>query len=165
MLNFPIILGAALIPLLFGMIWYNPKVFGNAWMQASGMDEEKAKGANMLVVFGLTYLFSVMMAMSLNFAVIHQSHIYSILIDEPGFKDPNSEIQLYLKDFMSKYGSNFRTFKHGALHGTITAIFLAMPVLGVGALFERRGFKYIAIHAGYWIACFAVMGGIICAFA
>ena len=42
---------AALIPMVVAMVWYNPKVFGNAWMKAAGMTEEKAKGANMFLVF------------------------------------------------------------------------------------------------------------------
>ena len=54
-----ILLLAALVPLAIGNIWYNPKIgFGNAWMKASGMTEEKAKGANMILILGLTYLFS-----------------------------------------------------------------------------------------------------------
>jgi hypothetical protein len=31
-------------------------------------------------------------------------------------------------------------------------------------LFERKGFRYIAINGGYWIISMALMGGIICAF-
>jgi hypothetical protein len=33
------ILGAALIPTVIGFLWYNPKVFGNAWMAAADMTE------------------------------------------------------------------------------------------------------------------------------
>ena len=40
-------------------------------------------------------------------------------------KDPNSEISLWLKNFMDQYGQNFRTFKHGAFHGTLSGIFYA----------------------------------------
>ena len=32
---------AALIPLVIGSLWYNPKTFGNAWMHACGFDEKK----------------------------------------------------------------------------------------------------------------------------
>jgi len=32
-------------------------------------------------------------------------------------------------------------------------------------MFERRGFKYIAIHGGYWMLTLGLMGGIICQFA
>ena len=50
-LNFPAILVAAVSALIVGFIWYNPKVFGNAWMQAAGMTEEQAKGGNMAKIF------------------------------------------------------------------------------------------------------------------
>ena len=56
---------AALIPMVIGFVWYNPKVFGNAWMTATGMTEEKAKGANMIMIFSLSYVFSVLVAFGL----------------------------------------------------------------------------------------------------
>ncbi len=163
MINFIAVLVAALIPMAVGFIWYNPKVFGNAWMKAADMTQEKIEGANMLVIFGVSYILSLFAAAALNSIVIHQNHIYSILLAEPGFNDPNSEIGIFIADFMEKYGDNYRTFKHGALHGLIAGITLALPVLGINALFERKGFKYIAINAGYWIVTFVLMGGIICA--
>ena len=52
---------AALVPLIMGFIWYNPKVFGTVWMETSGLTEEKIKGANMPLVFILCYIFSFMM--------------------------------------------------------------------------------------------------------
>lgn len=67
-------------------------------------------------------------------------------------------------DVMATYGNDFRTFKHGALHGTITGIGLALPIVAVNAMFERRGFKYIAVTAGYWILCLILMGGFLCQF-
>ena len=154
---------AALIRLVLGFIWYHPKVFGTAWMNATGLNEESMKGANMVVIFGVTYLLSFFAAFGLEFFVVHQWHIYSILENEPSLKDPNSELSLYVKDFMDKHGNNFRSFGHGTLHGTIAGFMMALPVVGVNALFERRGFKYIAINAGFWILCFALMGGVVCA--
>ena len=164
-INFAIILVAALVPMILGFIWYNPKVLGNAWKDAAGITDEKMKGANMALIFGLSFFLSFLLAMSVQFMVIHQYSIYSILANEPGIREPDSEIGLWIKDFMSKYGSNFRTFKHGAFHGTLAGIMIALPILGTNALFERKGFKYIAINVGYWIVCLALMGGIICAFA
>ena len=64
--------------------------------------------------------------------------------------------------FMADYGTAFRTFKHGALHGTITGLFMILPTIGINALYEKRSFKYVMISGGYWIVCFMVMGGIIC---
>jgi hypothetical protein len=163
--NFLIILIAALVPIILGFIWYNPKTFGPAWMKAAEITEDKMKGANMALVFGLSFLFSFMLAMALQFVVIHQWGLYSILANEPGVKDPTSEVGMMLQNFMAKYGTNFRTFKHGAFHGTITGLMVALPIMGINALFERKGFKYIAINTGYWTVCLALMGGIICAFA
>ena len=162
-LNFLAILVAALVPLIIGFVWYNPKVFGTAWMQAADMNADKMKGGNMPLVFGLTFVFSFFAAMAINFMVIHQYHIYSVLANEAGLSEPGTELNTWFVGFMQKYGSNFRTFKHGVFHGTIGGIMLALPVIGVNALFERKGFKYIAINAGFWIVCFALMGGIISA--
>ena len=163
-LNFMIIIIAALVPMIVGFIWYNPKTLGNAWMKAADVSPEKMKGANMMVIFGVSLLLSFILAMELQFLVIHQFSVYSILANEPGIKDPNSDISKYLSDFMLKYGNNFRTFKHGAFHGTIAGIMLSLPIIGINSLFERKGFKYIAINVGFWIVCMALMGGLICAY-
>lgn len=156
--KFYMLLLSALIPLFIGMIWYNPKVFGTAWMNASGMTEEKAKGANMLVVFILTYIFSILISFILSGIVIHQAGVFSVFEG-----DTTPEAKEYLRNFMEKYGDRFRTFKHGVLHGVIAGIGMALPIIGINAMFERKGFKYIAINTGYWILCFALMGGFICA--
>jgi hypothetical protein len=163
-INWPILLLAAIIPLIVGFIWYNPKVFGTVWMKASGMTEDQMKGSNMALVFGLTYFYSLLIAMFLLVVVIHQFHVYSIFAADPGVNDPTTEVGAYFKNFMDKYGNNFRTFKHGAFHGTLLGIFLTMPLLGINALFERKPFKYVLIHTGYWIVTFALMGGVICGF-
>jgi hypothetical protein len=165
MMNFMVIALAALVPLIVGFVWYNPKVLGTAWMQAADMTEDKMKGANMLVIFGLTYVLSFMFAMMSYYLVVHQAHVFSTLVDEPGFNEEGSAINLYFKDFMEKYGQNFRTFKHGAFHGILAGIFIALPILAINALFERKGFKYIAINAGYWLVCLILIGGIVCAYA
>jgi len=162
-INWIALLLAALVPLIVGFVWYHPKVFGNAWMAAAGLTEESLKGANMLKIFGITFVMGFMAAVSLQFIVIHQLHMMSVLADEPGLNDPQSEVGRYFADFLAKYGNHFRTFKHGAFHGILTGIFLSLPILGVNALFERKGFKYIAVNAGFWIVSFALMGGIISA--
>ncbi|MGZ3919984.1 MAG: DUF1761 domain-containing protein [Bacteroidia bacterium] len=156
---------AALIPLFIGFIWYNPKVFGNAWMKASNTPmPEKGKGPNMALIFTMCYILSIFVAFALMTITIHQMGVFSVLADEPGMRDPNSEVSIMFKDFMQKYGHNFRSFKHGALHGTIAGIMIALPVIGTSAMFEGRKFKYIAITSGYWIVSMALMGGVICAF-
>lgn len=163
--NFLFLALAALIPLVIGFVWYNPKVFGTAWMSASGMTEDKMKGANMPVIFGLTYVLSFIAALALFGLVIHQASTSSLFVTQPGFDDPNSEVRLFWDNFMQQYGTLHRSFGHGALHGAFGAILFGLPILGINALFERKGFKYIAINVGYWIVSFALMGGIICQYA
>lgn len=150
---------AGIIPLITGFIWYNPKVFGNAWMKTTGLTEESMKGANMGLILGVSYLFGCMLASALMTIVIHQMGFNSVFQG-----DTTPEAAAYVKNFFDTYGTRFRTFKHGALHGTIAALFVALPVLGTNALFERKSFKYIAIHTGYWALTMALMGGVLCAF-
>lgn len=165
MLNFPVLLGAALIPTIVGFIYYNPKIgLGKAWMSASGVTEEMTKTGNMAIILGVSLVLSVLLAVQMNFITIHQAHIYSSLMNQPGFGEEGSDVMLYIADFMSKYGQEFRTFKHGALHGTLSGLFFALPIFGINALFERKTFKYIAVHLGYWVITLALMGGVICQF-
>ncbi len=152
----------ALIPLLTGWIWYSKMLFNKSWMASASVTEEDLKKGNMAVVFILTYVFSFLICVALNFMVIHQWGMISTLAGDATMQDPNSATGMYLADFMNKYGNNFRTFKHGAFHGVEYTILLIMPVIGIIGLFERKGFKYIAVHTGYWMLTLALMGGVIC---
>jgi hypothetical protein len=160
--NMLLVLLTGLIPLLIGFMYYHPKVLGAAWMKESGITEEQMKGSNMAKIFAITYLFGMLISMAMMSIVIHQFSIYSILADEPGMKDPNSEISIWIKEFMDQYGTKFRTFKHGAFHGVLTGLFFAWPLIGINALFERRSAKYTAIHTGYWVITLALIGGVVC---
>jgi len=133
-------------------------------MRSIGATTESLKGANMALIFGLCYLFGVMLSVALMSLVIHQMHMMSVFKGDTTMVEPNSESSLYVKHFFDTYGTRFRTFKHGTLHGTIAGLFIALPIIGTLALFERRGFKYIAIHVGYWVLTLALMGGVICQF-
>ena len=101
--------------------------------------------------------------MTMNFVTIHQFGMQSSLMTDPkALADPTTPIGAYLADYIAKYGNNFRTFKHGAFHGTVSGFLFILPVISVNAMFERKGFKYIAINAGFWIVCLALMGSVIC---
>ena len=162
-----LILGlATLIPLIIGFIWYHPKVFGAAWIKSTGLTEEQLKGANMIKVFGLTLLFSFMIAMMLNSLVIHQYGLLSLIAGDPNFqKDPDAKSTLWFNASMAEYGGVFRTFKHGAFHGFLISLMLVLPVMSINAMFERKGFKYIMINWGYWAVSLMLMGGTICQWA
>ena len=158
-INFIALLAAAVSTLLVGFIWYHPKVFGTIWMKEAGMTEDKMKGRNMALIFGMAVFYAFLIAMTLQFLVIHQWGAVGMIGGDPALAKPS-----YV-NFMADYGTAFRTFKHGALHGFIAGLFLALPVIGTNALFEKRSWKYTLISGGFWIVCFILMGGIICAWA
>ena len=61
-LNWMAIIAAALSTFVLGGIWYSPVLFGRAWMRACGFTEQDLKRGNTGQIFGLSFLFSLMMA-------------------------------------------------------------------------------------------------------
>lgn len=155
-INFLALLVAAVSTLVVGFIWYNPKVFGTIWMRESGMTEEKMRGSNMVLIFGMSVFYAFLISFILQSLVIHQ---YGALGMIGG--NPDGALPSYTA-FMADYGTTFRTFKHGMLHGFITGLFFALPIVGTGALYERKSWKYTLVCGGFWIVCCTIMGGIIC---
>lgn len=154
--NFLALLLAALSTLVVGFIWYSPKVFGTIWMKETGLTEESMKGANMIKIFGLSIVYAFLISFVLQMVVIHQFGALGMIGG-----DTTKALPSY-NAFMADYGTAFRTFKHGALHGFMTGLFMIFPVIGTGALYERKSFKYVMVTSGFWIVSFMIMGGIIC---
>lgn len=125
---------SAVSTLVIGFVWYNPKTFGNAWMESVGMTEDDAKKGNMPLIFGLSFVLAMVIAFKLSGGAYHHPEEY-------------------------------RTPLHGAFHGSLYALYFALPVLITNSLFERRSLKGILINSGYWVLCFASMGAILYAFA
>lgn len=155
-INFLAILVAAISALVVGFVWYNPKVFGTAWMHAADMTDEKIKSANMGKIFVMALIFALLLAMSMLTLTIHQTGAMGMVGG-----DIENALPSYTA-FMADYGAAHRTFGHGALHGFFAAVFIVLPVLGTNALFERKGAKYILVNSGYWMVTMAIMGAIVC---
>jgi hypothetical protein len=149
---------SALVPLFIGFIWYNDKVFGNVWMREAGLNKEDLSNGNMFKIFGFTYLFSLMATTVVQQLVIHQGGALA-MIGGPG--TDTSNLSSY-NAFMAQFGTAFRTYKHGALHGFITGLFFVFPIIAINGLFERKSWKYIFIHSGYWMLTLLIMGALIC---
>lgn len=156
--NFPAIMVAAAVPIILGFLWYNPKVFGIAWMRASGMTEEKMKSANMIAIFGVSFLLSILLSVFTHVLTVHQFGAVQMIGGDPNLEG----ILPSYHAFMDDYGSAFRTYKHGALHGFLSGIFLVLPIIGINGLFERQSWKHILINAGYWTLTLTIMCAIIC---
>ena len=161
--KFWLVFVTALIPLITGFIWYHPKVFGNTWMRAAGLRQEDLSKGKMGIIFGLTYIFGVLLSFALISIVIHQFSVFGVLA-VPDAEKPGTEVYNTLTSFMAKYGRNFRTFKHGMLHGFMASITVALPLIGINALFERKRAAYIFVHLGYWMITLMLMGGVLCQF-
>ena len=123
---------ATLIPMVMGFIWYHKAVFGKAWMDSIGMTEEKAKQANMGVVFGLSLVMAFLLAF-----------FFTNFNNGPGQE------------------GQYDSFKHGAFHGIFITIVVVMPVMVTNGLFEQRSWKNILINLGYWAITLALVGGVV----
>ena len=163
--NYLAMLAAAVVPMIIGFLWYGPILFQNIWMKEANVTEEKMKSGNMALIFGLSFLCSFIVANFLQFIVIHQMGVFQMLINEPGFKEETGEAFTTYQNLMANYGTRFRSFGHGAIHGVASGLLFVTPIITIKSLFERKTFKYIAINAGYWIVTLAIMGGIVCQWA
>ena len=51
-------------------------------------------------------------------------------------------------------------FVHGFYHGAVSAGWVAIPVLALNSIFERRSFTNVLINVGYWFLALGLIGGI-----
>jgi hypothetical protein len=48
--------------LVLGGLWYSPALFGKAWQRGAGLSDEQARSGNMAMIFGLTFVLSLIAA-------------------------------------------------------------------------------------------------------
>ena len=105
------------------------------------------------------FVFSIFIGMIMQTITIHQLGALGMI----GGPTKLAEAKPSFMTFMADYGTAFRTAKHGALHGFFAGLFFAFPMIAINGLFERRTWKYIFIHSGYWIVSLTIIGAIVCA--
>jgi len=134
------ILAAAIIPNLVGAIYFGP-LFGKTWLASLGFTAEDMQNRNEALIYGNAFLLSIVIAffLKINIEMFH--------------KDVGTTGELVF--------SSFHTFAHGALHGSIFAMTLVIPVVVCLGLFQKQGAKNILLNTGFWLICFALMGGIL----
>lgn len=65
-LNHLAIITAAILAFITGGAWYGP-LFGRAWMHETGITPESAAAGNQAKIFGLAFLWTLVMAYNLGF--------------------------------------------------------------------------------------------------
>ncbi len=64
-INLWAVLVAALANFLIGGLWYSPALLGRAWMRANGFEEADLKKGSPTVIFGVSFVFCLIMAANL----------------------------------------------------------------------------------------------------
>jgi hypothetical protein len=60
--NYLAVIAAAVATFALGGLWYSPALFGKVWQREAGVTEEKMKSANMMLIFGLTFVLALIAA-------------------------------------------------------------------------------------------------------
>lgn len=63
-INHLAVITAAISSFVLGGIWYGP-LFGRAWMKEVGLTEDQLKAANQAKIYGLAFLFTLVMSYNL----------------------------------------------------------------------------------------------------
>ena len=64
-LNWLAIVVAAVSTFILGGLWYSPLMFVKRWMKETGITEEDTKNTNMIKIFGLAFILSLMASLFL----------------------------------------------------------------------------------------------------
>lgn len=64
-INWLAVLAAAASTFVLGGLWYSPALFGRVWMSVNNLDSAELAKSNMAKIFGLAFVFALMMAANL----------------------------------------------------------------------------------------------------
>jgi len=135
----PIIV-AALVPNIIGAIYYGP-LFGKSWLSSLGMTTEDMKGRNEALIYGSALGLSLIISFFINWVL------------QMGHKNVSEAGELIF--------ASYNTFPHGALHGMMLCMAFVMPVIVCLGLFQKSSAKNVLLNVGFWLVCYALMGGIL----
>jgi hypothetical protein len=64
-INWFAVLAASISTFVLGGLWYSPALFGRAWMNENNLNDAALAKSNMAKIFGLSFVFAVIMAANL----------------------------------------------------------------------------------------------------
>lgn len=154
--NLLVLLACSFIPMILGMIWYHPKVFGTSWQQAVGLSDEQFSQSPKWYHMVLSLFLNFLLAFGIFAFTIHQFHLL-------GLAGGDSELlkQGTAAAFINEYGNNFLTLGHGIAHGITAFLVFALPFIAGPAIWEKKGMKYVLINGSYWLITIVTMASII----
>jgi len=155
--NYLIIIATGLIPMILGMAWYHSSLFGNAWLTEHGMTQDQVKANQKPLKFLLGFICNVLLAMGLFTMVTHELSVLGLVGGDKELIKAGTTGGA----FLAEYGGSFSRFSHGAVHGIIAAVLVAIPLIGHQCLWAGKSLKLFLIDFGFWLVCMILMGGII----
>lgn len=79
-LNLMAVIAAAVSMFLIGGVWYSKALFANVWMKENNLTEEQLAKSNKAKTFGLSFLFSLIMAFNLAMFISDESIDFTMAI-------------------------------------------------------------------------------------
>ena len=64
-INYLAVVAAALSAFVLGAIWYSPLLFQRPWMKANGFSDADVNKGNVMAIFGVSFVLSLLMAFNL----------------------------------------------------------------------------------------------------
>ena len=64
-INIWAVLVSGIASLAIGGIWYSPLLFGRLWQMEVALSDERIKSSNMVIIFGTTFVLSLVMSLCL----------------------------------------------------------------------------------------------------
>ncbi len=68
-INWLAVIAAAFSAFIIGGVWYSPLLFAKPWQRAAGLTDETVGSGNIALIFGLAFVFSLLMSANLAFFV------------------------------------------------------------------------------------------------
>ena len=72
-INFWAVLAAAAVNFVIGGLWYSPALLGKPWMRANGFNDSDLQKGSPAVIFGVSFLFCLIMSANLAAFLNHPS--------------------------------------------------------------------------------------------
>ena len=132
--NYVAILIAAVASMAVGFLWYNPILFGKAWMKEKGYSAEELKREQkkMGKYYGISFVLALLTAYILNHVMVLSENFFHYSMLSTGL---NTAFWMWLG--------------------------FVMPVQAADQIFGEKKWKLWGINTGYQLAALLVMGLII----